>query len=317
MTDRFLPQRPVSLPTPEGFPELDGASKVQAMAELRTDPATDPYMLQGVAWDVLSDAFYTQELPHRKLLPEARQTLQTIVDRKDELPTDDPNLYLDSRLALIGYDVFRTILSGEELSHNSRLTMGRHAGRLIHETAAPVDYQLDDLDKRVGRKMLETMVIGMVALRTRAPAITPVASVPSMHNYQGINPGTETSDFSMYIITETQAVPTTVSKFEDAHMFEPERHRGVLQIATGQLLMHTAFSIPSIDGARREKGSIADSQRWLMQQVARTMALHGVQKVPIPEDYALLMDLAARFIGIRAADYKPEGLNAPNRSRNQ
>src|ERR1700733_6378363 len=100
MVDRFLPQRPVELPTPQGFPGLDPADKIKAIKELRTDPTTDPYVLQGVAWNVLGDAFYEPEFPNSKLLPEARHALQTIVDRKDELDADDPNLYLDSRLAL-------------------------------------------------------------------------------------------------------------------------------------------------------------------------------------------------------------------------
>jgi hypothetical protein len=310
----FLPQRAVMLPTPEGFTDLEAPDKLRAMKELRTDPETDPYVLQGAAWNVLGDAFYEQELPNRKLLSEARQTLQTIVDRKD-LPEDDPNIYLDSRLALIGYDVFRSIVDDEPLSDKSRQTMARHAGRLIYETAGPVDYSLDDLDKRVARKMLETMVIGMVAQRTRPPITTPVTAIPSMHNLRGIDPGTGTSDFSVYLIQEQQAVPTAISKFIDTYMYDPERHRGVLQLAVGPLLMNTSFSIEGINEERALQGSIAESQRWLMNEVARTMALNAAEGVPVSNDYAILMDLAARYVGIRAGDYIPDGLNAPINNR--
>jgi hypothetical protein len=317
MADRFLPQQAVTLPTPEGFATLDAPDKLHAMRELRTDPATDPYVLQGVAWDVLADAFYDQQLPNPKLLPEARHTLQAIIDRREELPADDPNLYLNSRLALIGYDVFKAVLEKRELSDNSRLTMGRHAGRLLHDVAAPVDYNLDELDMRAARKMYEAMVIGMVANRYRAPIATAVTAPPTMHNLYGIDPGTGTSDFSMYILRQNKVAPTAISKFTDHHMFDPTRHRGVVQLSLGPLLMNTGRSIPSIHDERRTKGSISDSQRWLMQAVARTMARHAVENVPVPDDYALLMDLAARFIGIRVGKYDPEGLNAPVNDRHR
>jgi hypothetical protein len=316
MTDRFLPQHTPTLPTPEGFTELDAADKLHTIKKLRANAATDPYMLQGVAWNVLGDVFYDHQIGHPKLLGEARQVLQTIVGRKDELDKNDPNLYLDSRLALIGYDVFRGILDDQVLSDKSRQTMARHAGRLIHEVAAPVDYYLDDLDKRVARKMIETMFIGMVSARNRPPITTAVAAIPTMHNLRGIDSNTATSDFSMYLIRQNQIVPTAVSKFTDTHMLDPERHQGVMQLALGPMLMNTCVSIPGINDERRAKGSISDSQRWLMQSVARTMAMNAAEDVPVPHDYAVLMDLTARYIGIRTDQYDPSGLNAPASIRN-
>ena len=314
MTQR-QPQHQVTLPIPEGFSQLAPPDKLGAMRELREDPATDPYVLQGVAWDVLSAGFYGGALPDPELLPEARNALQTIVDRKEDLPPDDPNLYLDTRLAMIGYGVFRSVIEQKPLTIKSRAAMVSLSGKLIHEVAAPVDFNLDDLDVRVNRKMIETMLIGTMAYRDRRPYATPIPAIPTVHNMRGIDPGTNTSDFSMYLLQDQHAVPTSVNKFTDEHMYDRERHHGVLQVPLGPLLWNTSHSIESIVEVRKTKGKVSDGQRWLMGQTARHLAGWGENKVEIPGDYATLMDLAARYVSMRAQKYDPTGLNAPVNDR--
>jgi hypothetical protein len=309
--------RPPGLPTPEGFAELAAPEKAHAMRELRTNPSTDPSTLQAVAWDTLADVFYGEEPPGRKLLSEARSTVQTIIDRQDEYAAGNPNLYFNSRLALIGYDVFRVQQEGgqpAELPEKSRLAMARQAGRLIQEFAAPVDFALNELDTRVNQKLLEAATIGMTALRTEAPLVTPVLAIPSMHDVIGIDPATNTSQFSMYLLQPGRALPLTVTKFVDDAMYDPTRKRGVLQIALAPLLGNTSNAISSLTEIRLTKGKASDGQLWLLGQVARHLAGFSTTG-EVPRDYAKLMHLAARYIGLRTEGYDPEGLNAPVNDR--
>jgi hypothetical protein len=311
-----IPKTVSPLPTPEGFSTLQPADKTSAIEQLRTDPGTDLQVLQGIAWDVLNGTVYGSRMPNRELFSEASLALLTIIDRKDELPPDDPSIYLDTRLTLATHDAFAARRQKLMLGPTARFQIARNAGSILKEVAEPVDFDLNALPQQVRPKALDAMMIGISAMRQRWPHPVVIPSMPVFHRLWHIDAGTNTSAFSLYLTRRADpnqpgelVVPLDVTRNIDGAMHDPTRRRGVFQVAMEPLLWNTSNAIEGLLDERRRHGDMVTARTWLLGQTARQLAMYGASG-EMSGDYLNLVDLAARYVGKSAENYDPNGLNA-------
>gem|GEM_PF-5545606 len=312
------PETVPPLPIPHGFDSLPPADKAHTMEQLRTDASTDPYLLQGVAWNVLAGMFYARKLPEGQLFDETEHALSTIIDRKDELPSDDPALYFDTRLTLATLNAFKTWQEKRLLGAEPRAQIARNVGGIIQEVAEPVDFNLNELEPRIAQKTVEAIMIGMCATRQHWPIPTAVPAMPTLHRLQGIDPGTNTSAFSLYLLRKKQlnsseelAIPMSVVRGRDNKMHDPSQRRGVLQLSMDSLLWNTSNNdaLANIRETRRAQGGIEKARAWLLAGGARCLVTYQTTG-RMSGDFPLLFTLATGYVGRCAADYDPNGLNA-------
>ncbi|HSX34634.1 MAG TPA: hypothetical protein VLF62_03245 [Candidatus Saccharimonadales bacterium] len=229
---RPIPETVAPLPLPEGFSDLPPAGKVDAIKELRTDPGTDLYTLQAIAWDALDGTLHDDRKPKRELLSEAGLALLAITDRKDELPANEQALYWDTQLALSTYTAFQARREKQLLGTIARRGIARHAGSIIQEIAEPANFHIADLPYVAAQKAIEAMMISMSALRQRWPFPTVVPSAPPLHRLSHIDRGTNTSAHSLYLLRREESksevdltIPLSVDKIVDVSTYDPKRRR--------------------------------------------------------------------------------------------
>lgn len=312
-----VPNTVSPLPVPEGFHELSPAAKADAIGQLRTEPSTDLQLLQGVAWGVLSQTLHGPKMPDHNLFSEATLALLTIVERKDEVPPDDPGIYLDTRLTLATHDAFAARVENRTMMESpARFQVARNAGSIIKEVAEPVDFNIDALPHLVRLRMLDAMMIGISAMRQDWPYPMVVPAMPIFRRLWHIDAGTNTSAFSLYLTRRKETkqpgqlqVPLNVVKNVNNAMYDPTRRRGVLQMALEPLLWNTSNAVRGIVSERKKQGGMIHARAWLLGQTARQLAMYG-ESGRMSGDYLNLASLAAGYVGRSTDYYDPNGLNA-------
>ncbi len=323
MSKSSLSQRPVCVAPPEGFAELDGVAKQQAMVQARCDPKARPDDLQGMAWDILDTVTTTGALDNPELLPESRRVLTAITDPleaeagffwKSVNPSPKHNRYLDAKIAINTYECFESILHDKPVSEETRAEMVRRTGGLIHKIAAHSGYRIDKINRYVGVKLMQVLSIGILATNDAQQSALLIPAIPTMHYFRGFNKATQTTAFSLRLLQPgIPPIPTAVTRFVAPEMYEEDRHYGVLQLPLGPILASVCHGGLRAESTRAIYGGTGlleeRRQRWLADDTLRSFAEAATTGEPIVGERRKIIAYAGRKIIAHAARYDPAGVN--------
>lgn len=268
---------------------LQRREELTALAER---PDVSPLELQNVAWQTLGEVMSHPPTDDETLLPQARLLFERLANDQ-ALQAAQTDTYLNARMTLATWDVLSASYRHEPIPEGVRFASCRSLGTLLENFS----FQKADTNKGTAQKMCEATILALLLRAPERSAILGLPAPPGAHHFRGVDEITGTTSFQVYGVSRDKVVPMYVNTFQRSHMEIPERHKGVLVVGLGRLLMHVAQSnhIINQEFGRRE-GSLKHRQRWLVDLVAQTLVQQAVEAtLPDYPEHRFLRQASAKL----------------------